>query len=368
MVTTEIKTIKPAGGGDYNSLNDWELAERTNLVTADKIKVAEIYGGGSCLTPPQFVMASANWTVDANRYVIIRAASGQAHSGVLNTSKAWMSVGLSGVAALHISVGFTRIGPGISMSGSHGCMQFDGMSGNTPVLVEGMIVVPFYEAGIYFISCGTGNHVVKNCALYGPCQYYFVRATSSICTVYNCTIVNTLNYAGCLWANGASSIVVSQNNYLSTAMTNAAYLASGGGTMTKGDHDATYDGEALTPSLQNIPYTNANFLAVTGGSENLHLQPTSTLRMKGTTLADVTNDFEGDNRVGLVFDIGADQESDVPMCWNYTAQYKNSSKLYKASGCGSFPKSLRVPNNVNTDTGKMIDDGMPIDPKRYSIG
>ena len=56
-----------------------------------------------------------------------------------------------------------------------------------------------------------------------------------------------------------------------------------------------------------------------------------------------------------------------PICWNYTAKYKNSSKLYKASGCGSFPKNIRVPGNVDIRTGKMIDDGLLIDPRKYEV-
>jgi len=60
-------------------------------------------------------------------------------------------------------------------------------------------------------------------------------------------------------------------------------------------------------------------------------------------------------------------QDDIPVCWNYTAQYKNSSKLYKASGCGSFPKNIRVPGNVDKSSGKMIDDGMLINPNKYRI-
>jgi len=67
------------------------------------------------------------------------------------------------------------------------------------------------------------------------------------------------------------------------------------------------------------------------------------------------------------FPFGYQDFTDPPICWNYTAQYKNSSKLFKASGCGSFPKNLRVPSNVDTSTGKMVDDGILINPDEYRI-
>jgi len=60
-------------------------------------------------------------------------------------------------------------------------------------------------------------------------------------------------------------------------------------------------------------------------------------------------------------------EQDIPVCWNYTARYKNSNKLFKLSGPGLFPKNLRVPSNVDELTGKMIDDGIIVSPKKYTI-
>lgn len=57
----------------------------------------------------------------------------------------------------------------------------------------------------------------------------------------------------------------------------------------------------------------------------------------------------------------------VPICWNFTARYNNSSKLFKKSGPGSFPKRLRVPHNVDLSTSQMIDDGELIDPNKYDV-
>jgi len=56
-----------------------------------------------------------------------------------------------------------------------------------------------------------------------------------------------------------------------------------------------------------------------------------------------------------------------PICWNYTAKYKGSNKLFKTSGPGAFPRKVRVPGNVDKSSGKMIDDGSLIDPRKYEV-
>jgi len=41
---------------------------------------------------------------------------------------------------------------------------------------------------------------------------------------------------------------------------------------------------------------------------------------------------------------------------------------FKLSGPGDFPKHLNVPENVDKSTGKLIDDGIEIDPEEYEVG
>lgn len=118
---------------------------------------------------------------------------------------------------------------------------------------------------------------------------------------------------------------------------------------------------------------NRIFLASTGGGE-------------GTFTTECTfNDFSSDEspsgRSLIVSSVSGEEKiyigtsgggevwsaDQVPICWNYTAKYKNSAKMFKLSGPGQFPKQLRIPNNVDTATGKMIDDGALIDPDRYDV-
>ncbi len=65
--------------------------------------------------------------------------------------------------------------------------------------------------------------------------------------------------------------------------------------------------------------------------------------------------------------ISTEEWDDVPFCWNFTARYSNSNKLFKASGPGSYPKNIQVPNNIDKNTSKLIDDGKEIDSDDYNI-
>jgi hypothetical protein len=382
MVTTVIKTIKPAGGGDYSSLVSWESVQRGNLVTRDTVEVAEVYGGGSA---GAVVLASANWTVDATHYPWIRAASGQGHNGVFNASNAYVTGGFA-VTLFDIAVGYTKIGPGISCQVNQYAMGVSVYAvGNC--IVDGLLMRPEFSSGATAIAfannVGTVGNIVRNCGIHlGSDGTSFLAGAylqsnsgnPATLSVLNCTIHlnNSAGNNGCIMSYGFPTsnlgIITTQNCYFTNpAGTIYGVNVNWPGQFVKGTHDATSNTEAITPSLQNIAYSTANFVNITTGSEDLHLKAGSALLLKGISLVDVTTDFEGTSRVGFIYDIGADQFDQVPMCWNYTARYRSSNKLFKASGCGNYPKSLRVPSNIDKSTGRMVDDGIEIDPSEYEI-
>jgi hypothetical protein len=372
-VKTFYENISAVGVGRmYTTMALWHTAKVGNLVDKTHVgydgyvEVAEIYGGGVLSTAD----LGADWIADQYHYIHVRAASGQGHEGYYNTSKACLTV--AGTWKYwEISVGYTKIGPGLSIwamipiycSGGIGSLIVDScvIQQTTSVATAGAID---FRAG--------GTHIVKNCVIEGisnadSCPAIQCTVSGSQLYVYNCTIINNSPSTAIGIKAPTGTAVVSQNNYFHTP---SGQTYTGAATYNKGANDATSNADAVTASLRNIAYSTANFQNVTLNSENLHLTPTSALRTKGADLYSlgITTDYEGGARhSGFLWDIGADQQSDIPLCWNYTAQYKNSNKLFKASGCGSFPKSLRVPNNVDTNTGKMVDDGDLIDPKRYLV-
>jgi len=366
MVTTIIKAIKAAGGGDYSTLGSWEAARRGNIVTRDTIEIAEIYDA----TTTGVGFLPADWTVDASHYIWIRAAAGYGHLGVFNNTT---RASFNGVP--WCSVGYVRIGPGLSIYDVFGTgIKFSNISTDATCIVDGCIIgagTPVVRFDNCPVTTNANRHVVKNCVIIKRSLGDGAIATRNGNTkikVYNCTIrIIDEGVSSVTFLPETGTDIISENNYLGSNSRN--YFLSWGGTITKGANDATKNTEAITPSLQSIAYSTANFISVTLGSEDLHILKTGALYNTGANLTSegVTTDYEGTTRPQFGdFDIGA-HEFGIPICWNYTARYRGSNKLFKASGCGPFPKTLQVPSNVDTSTGKMIDDGVFISPDKYEI-
>jgi hypothetical protein len=382
MTTTEIKTIMPGGGGDYTSLNAWDLAERANtyptipngdLVAADKIKVAEVYGTGNCLTGT--IPFSAGWTTDTTHYLEIRAAAGHKHTGVWSTSKAYGSTAGLGISTSTVDMHITGMQLECTANGEYTDPALS--IGNKVVVVDSCIIrIASSAGGASASNVVLASHAtlatLKNCVIINealtPAPNYGIVNLYGTMTLYNNTIVSLSSSSQAIVMGGGSGTLNSQNNYYRA---NSIYVNQGGATLNKGANDATSNTEAVTANLRSVPYSTATFYDITSGSENLRLvvSPSNKLLDNGANLTSlgITYDIVGTARPqSSAFDIGA-FENDIPICWNYTARYKNSSKLFKVSGCGSFPGSLNVPENVDKSTGRMVDDGIEIDPDNYNV-
>jgi len=55
------------------------------------------------------------------------------------------------------------------------------------------------------------------------------------------------------------------------------------------------------------------------------------------------------------------------LCWNYTAKYKNSNRLFKMNGSGKYPDQLTVPKSVDINSGIMMDEGKLINSNQFKI-
>ena len=370
MTTTIVYRIKPGGtpGTDceYTSLNTFEAGERANLTTGgiDTIKVAEVYGTGNCLSGAGMVNFSSSWVMDSTHYVEIIAAAGHEHTGVWNTGKAY------GLNATERCIYSANSDDYIHLTK----MQFKGynqpISSYANVTIDRCIIQQDYAA-VPAGSCvrvDGGTAIVRNSILICGAFGVGTMDTPAVASVYNCTIIG-LGHGGYWMVGGWAGSCTSQNNYIYHIDGSDCYSAPS--YVTKGTNDATYNAEAVTANLRSIPYSTATFLNVTPGSENLHLTVSAGNKLinNGANLSGqgVTVDIIGTARPQAgAYDIGA-FENDIPICWNYTARYKNSNKLFKASGCGPFPKTLQVPSNIDTSTGKMIDDGVFISPDKYEI-
>jgi len=382
MPTTEVKSIKPSGGGDYTSLNAWNTAEAADLVSSDKIKVAEVYSGGNSLTAS--LTLSVGWTTDKDHYVEVRAASGHEHAGVWNTSKSYAES--SGVTiAFDSSLQFIRIRK-MQIRTTAAATALRLQSDVTGRYIIDRCIIRGGNQCVRIRSGGDtaagGYNIMKNCAVItrnAGQDAQGIRIEGGIGTpdtkikIYNCTIITDTAGGAGITGIATHNIVeelTTQNCYISSV---TAYVNEGGfSTFNKGSNDATNTNEAFSASLRNILFNTSNFVSATTNSENVHLVVGSALLDVGTDLSGgsgeeaITEDYEGTIRPqGTAFDIGADEFPAVPICWNYTARYKGSNRLFKVSGCGPFPRKLRVPSNIDLSTGKMIDDGQLIDSNEY---
>jgi hypothetical protein len=302
VTTTVIKSIKPAGGGDYSSLNTWESANRADLVSLDQIRVAEVYSGGNALLANTYIVLNAGWTTNPTHYIEIRGATGEQHQGIFSTSKAYMEYldpAHSEIIEIYKDARITRMQCRSDLYSIYAapaaghevyvdqCLCIIAATAN---LIRGTV----YNAGAGLVTVrssvvlnnGSGGGWGIACLSTGPVNSY------------GNTIVAP-NYAYHAMAAGSDS----QDNYLSAG---TCYH----GTIVKGDHDATSNNEATTPALRSIAYSTANFVSVTLGSEDFHLNPTSVLRWGGVDQAGLTTDFEGQARHSPP-SIGADDDPSV---------------------------------------------------------
>jgi len=392
MTTIVTHTIKPAGGGHFSSLNAWEAGSLAlgdpgypgpisrNLTALDQIEVAEVYSGNNATTGYLYL---GSFTCDATRYVVIRAASGHEHNGVWDTNKAYLSGALLRYGRNLYS--YTEKMQFKSTDNNPTVQTGDGyLTVNTAIFdrclfirtnngaVGGGVISSANSYSVY--PC---TDIYRNCIIIdnGTTDYHFGFAVTGGKTlryleIYNCTILIApgASWNQAIYSSGGT--ITTQNCYLGG---NGAYYNDGGANVVynKGANDATKSTDAVTPALRSIPSTSATFLNVTAGSENLRPVVTAGNKLldNGANLSGsgVTTDIIGTARPQFgAFDIGA-FENDIPICWNYTARYKGSNKLFKASGCGPFPKTLQVPSNVDTSTGKMVDDGEFISPDKYKV-
>lgn len=319
MATEDIVTIKPAGGGDYTSLNAAESAERANLVTGDKILVFEVYSGGNCLTGA--ISFNTGWTTDATRYIEIRAAAGHQHRGVWNTAKAYgqYNTGSGDIISVAKNVNINKMQFYSDMAGSGGTqavihangagaiMTIDRCiiisTGNwTPLdfFLENSSVINIYNS-ILLQRQTTNGYTSLNVKVY----------SSSTLTAYNCNIISIAPQASaeCALQTVGTATVNTQNCYFKCFATRTYWNYDAAGTFNAGDKDMTSNADATTASYRNIAYSTANFKSVTWGSENLHLTIASALIAKGQDLSGTfTTDIDGDTREK--WSVGVDDDFD----------------------------------------------------------
>ena len=312
MATLITKTVKPAGGGDYTTLQAAVNATPASLVTADEQWDIVCYDGGnlgSTTCPTR--------TTDATRYLRIVAHQSVRHRGVYSTSYAYISGDYQPLAAIPH---YTRVeGLQISVTGDDLSMKgIVALYGTKGIYIEGNIIraVPngspvYWSVQCWAVDLGTdlaGDCFVFNNIFYGwnvkttgNAGLSVQQHTSGKTYCYNNTFVDC--YTGIL--DGYNKVVVKNclfagsNAVLSGGVDSASdYNASDLGTTTGGANDRV---------SQTFTFVNA-------GAKDYHLAAgdagarTYGVDLSGDANLPFNTDIDGTTRVP--WDIGADEYID----------------------------------------------------------
>jgi hypothetical protein len=283
-------------------LNAALTAERGDLVAAD-VWLEIICATNGNADTAQVSEIAANWTVDATRYVHVKAAEGHRAGTSWNVSKYRIDVAVDYGAAVRSTVPYFRA-TGIQARNTAAQLYSTGFNfGPLPlasdIRLDGVFTHGNYANGIFGDG---GTYTFRNCVSVGNGAKGFLLefgTGGATGTIDNCTAV----------ANGEEGI--STGSWSNTVAVRNCY--SGGNTgddfVVEGDSSlsACYseDGSEATSTAAYATGSGARFTNVTSGSEDVALQAGSTLIGAGTDLSgSFTTDITGKTR-SVPWDVGA---------------------------------------------------------------
>ena len=323
MPTEVVKTIKPAGGGDYTSLEAWNTAEATDLTSSDEIAIVECYGGGNLLSSPGSDFRINGFRTDSTRFVKIIAADGEGHQGFWDTGKAYalntstagsynrpfwfnddMTISNIQFKSVHPNASFGVVYPQALFNKFEidGCYiehaQASAGSYNTWGLrIQLSIAAKITNNIVICRSAQTTNYGLAHTVY----SQQYGAGTPPTHEVYNNTLIhigknNSFYGIRSFWGN-----ITSENNYVRADDASTVYFGYGSGPTTP----VVTTGAGDTFSTE-VAYSSSTFTDVTTGSEILTLPAGSALIDAGETISSVTSDAIGTTRpYNSVYDVGA---------------------------------------------------------------
>ena len=289
----------------YTSLNSWEAAEQTDLVTDGDTHT--VYCRSSNGTEDTTAVNISGWTVDNTHYVTVEVPSEYRHDGKWDTNAYILHQGTGGeTILLRVVEEYTIInGLQVKNESGHGISPY--YTGYIKIL-NTIVKDCSWNGGIRIYSAG--STVIANCIIYNNSDYGIYKDTngahlgSNTHYIYNCTVCNNDGYG--LQCSSYRSFVV-KNTYAGNNTT-ADYGTNGGWTLTT---CYSSDGSQSTTTAAYSTTSGAYFTNLTSGSEDFHIQSSSALIGNGTDLSSdsvyaFSDDIDGDTR-GTDWDVGADE-------------------------------------------------------------
>ncbi|MBA3973598.1 MAG: hypothetical protein C0504_05175 [Candidatus Solibacter sp.] len=310
--TNRTVTVRPSGG-NYTSLSAALTGEAGDLVALNRQLTIELYAMEDTAAA---TIASASWTTDATRYILITVPTAERHAGVYTTSKYRLTN--SGAAPLSIANSVFVVVDGLQVyttANNHSPVNFitgSGAAANQTIrncIIRGNTNVS--SKGL--INGGGTSNSSRNIYIYNNLIYDSYRVTGSgrgiqIDVVGNWYVWNNtlpLVGQGLLRNNG---VVIAVNNLISaTSATASGTFAAGTNynatTLSTMGYTVTGGGNANDRTSQTFTFAGA-------GTGDYHLAGTDTgakdFGMTNPGAGVFSHDIDGEPRNGA-WDIGADE-------------------------------------------------------------
>lgn len=311
------RTVRPSGG-DYTTLSAWEAGRQGNL-TGLGPEIAECSGNLSDTT----AVVVDGWTTTASDYIQIITPQADRHAGVWDTSKYRLEVNGAFFRALRIVEDFVRVeGLQIRQTNSSGYPSagVQSTSGSADIRFESCIVRSASTStgdghGVSFN--GNGAMLLRNSVVYTPggaaVRTHQGYAGTPTTLIQNCTLV------------GGTYGVIREDTETVTVTNTYAHGGTDAynGTMTRSTC-AHSSASSFSGSTASIAHTTANFLNVTGGSEDYHLQSgadatllTGGADLSGTFTTDIDGETRSDWSIGADEIVGGGGASIIPLVYHH---------------------------------------------------
>lgn len=298
-----IKTVKPAGGGDYTTLAAWNTFAAAQA-TADQW--AECYSGNLG------TVYVAGWTAtpDASHYPRVYAAAGHQHNGINPTSGAYIS-GSGSSGYFSSGVRYTRL-EGISVQQQNGGWSALYLGSAVDVLVERCRLAHSVASSQPTLhidgGSGSGTGTVRNTVIWNPSSNTgnFEGVYINVATTWLFQNVSLRQAGGkCFYVTNVAATVICTNVVVTgpTAGPGACFFRGAAATLTR-TYCASSDG-TVGAGTGNLVNQVAADLFTDPDNGDLTPKTGSALIDAGADLsASFTNDILGVTRDDT-WDIGA---------------------------------------------------------------
>ncbi len=321
--TSEIYDL---GNNCFNLLSDWEAVKNENLITANKIAVAQIEGIWN--TPDTSKLVIDGWETDEEHYIKIFTTPESRHNGKVSGNGYELGPNTfdSGDDYIEINEDYTII-DGLKFKGSNNLKYGRGiyLKQANGVQIKNNLIYDYGANRAYsVIDVRNGNSYVEGVKIYNNIiiqksgtyvnDFYGIRAINAYddINVYNNTVIN-FNYIGI----GAGSDTESHYNAYGAKSYVKNNIAWNNGIdfsvqYIRVDSYNNFSQDDTAPGINSI-HGNANgknpqFIDTTAGGEDLHLSVNSDAKDTGVNLStEFTNDIDVETRNDVAWDIGADE-------------------------------------------------------------